>query len=102
MLHYSIEDYLLFVQNNNYFILILLEDIIIYFNFKVISDNICNDIRYIKLTNSNHGEITIICEFILLKNINRVEKNKITFVNKSNIKKNYEYYGFLYKSNKLI
>lgn len=103
MKRYYIEEYLNGIVLNNYFIIIIIEDLYRYFNFTIIDDNIFNDIRTVILTNNQQNEKIIITSKIVSYIYEKyTQSNKIIWKKAQDNKiLTWEFYGYCYKKNKL-
>ena len=98
----KIIDYFKSIINKKYFLLIVLEDLIMYFNFIISSDTFLNDTRTIVLINNYNEKITIKSIINSYPGIgeNYVEKYSIKFINYSNKQFLFDCNGYYYKFNK--
>ncbi len=101
MTQYNIIDYIANSIENKYHIMILIEDIMMYFNFIIFEDYIKNDIRTVILKNSNQHTITINSFIISYSGEQFKQQNKIIYSGGIfNKKYTWEYVGLCYKLNK--
>ena len=83
-----------------YYIILIIEDLILYFNFIIIADNLKNDIRFIELINEKKDKIMIFSKIISLFNEKYTQYNIINYVNYFNNKFNWYYIGNCYRTSK--
>ena len=95
----GIKKYLEEMIPNKYYISLILDDLIRYFNFIIIEDTLFNDLRTINLTNNNGCSITITSKIISYINEKFTQYNKITY-RTSNDYIDWEYFGIQFKKNK--
>lgn len=98
---YDVEKYLDDVISDEYYISIIVEDIIKYFKYRIISDTILNDVRTIKLSNFDDNIITIKSTIVSFINQPFCQLNKIYLDSyNGNSRKIWNSYGKCYKSKK--
>lgn len=102
MKQYNILDCIKNIIKYEYYVTILIEDIIMYYNYNIYEDYVQNDIRTIVL--KNHKKDKIIINSIIISFSGSGEKfkqqNKIHFIENNNKKYEWNYIGKCYKSNK--
>ena len=97
---YDIQQYLDEIVSKEYYILIIIEDIVKYFKFQIISDIVANDIRSIKLSNYRGDTITIKSKIISHVNQPYCQFNKICLQIYGENDNIWEIFGKCYKSKK--
>ena len=98
MIIYDIEEYLNNIITKNYYNVIIIHEIIKYFNFIIIEDILYNDHRNIKLINKkNNYKIKINIKFISTKQQKFVEKTKLTLINNNN-ETEFNFFGLKYNN----
>lgn len=81
---------------NEYYIIIIIEDLMRYFNFQTIEDKIFSDVRTVTLKNNNSVTIMINSKIISYLGEKYSQYNKITYKSNS-INCVWEYIGKCYK-----
>jgi hypothetical protein len=102
MIGYNIIDYIENSIKNKYYIMILIEDIMMYYNFFIDNDNVKNDIRTIILKNNKKETITIDSIIISYSGSGEQfkQQNKIIYSTQFLNTYEWEYVGSCYKFNK--
>ena len=98
---YYVNNYLDEIVSNEYYILIIIEDLIRYFKFKIVYDTLLNDIRTIKMHNDINDNIVINSQIISYMNEQFTQFNNVSFIANNSCKKIWKFYGKYYQVKKL-
>ena len=99
-MNFCVKSFIDYMCKNNYYIIMIVEDLINYYNFDVVQDIVYKDVRNIELSNSKYG-IMIIQSKIISSNPH-IQYNKITYKKYSSdflnftTNNNWTYYGKCY------
>jgi hypothetical protein len=95
---YDIKEYIEQMINYNYYIILIIEDLINYYGFVISSDSVSHDIRTILMKNNIRYE-TVTIKSIIVSHLdeNFTQYNEIIYKNKMNNELNYKYFGNCHK-----
>ena len=79
MVENYINNYLNYIISKNYYVISIIEDLILYFDFNIIIDNVKNDIRFIELVNHKKDKIIIFSEIVSFYNEIYTQYNKLCY-----------------------
>lgn len=98
---YDVKKYIEEMIFSNYYIILIIEDLITYFDFFIYSDHANNDIRTILMKNLNSDEnISIKSCIVSYLNDNYIQYNEIDYFDKTNTSYVYKYYGNCHRTKK--
>lgn len=103
MKQYNILDCIQMTILNKYHITILIEDIMMYYNFYIYEDNVKNDLRTVVLKNNKKDTIIINSNIVSYSGSGEIfkQQNKIIYIADSiNKKYEWDYVGSTYKISK--
>jgi hypothetical protein len=74
---FSIKSFIDYMIENNYYIIMIVDDLMHYYDFNITSDNVFKDIRTIELTHDDYE--VIIIQSKIISTHPHVQHNKITY-----------------------
>lgn len=94
---FDLDEYLYNAIACEYYVMIVIEDLIRYFNFAIVFDKVNKDIRTIQMINIFNHDISIASATISNYDQVYTQFNKIQISVNNNITSTYEFYGKCYK-----